>query len=155
MRKCAVQGNKKRGTTWKRSFFVRCYDVLLSCNRKHRKKLQNNISLKINGTSTSSTDELSRPSCCSHLWPTLQSVAGQTVPADTQLQPHAELCDNSCSRVMGSDRRFIPRSCDRNTAHTPLLRDCTVCVWVTYCAYCTIWMWQKWQVYADVIVTCM
>lgn len=60
-----------------------------------------------------------------------QSVVGLAVPADIELHSQAGHCDDSRSAVMGSDRRFIPRSCDRNTLHSPLLRVLTpVCVCV-------------------------
>lgn len=44
---------------------------------------------------------------------------GQAVPADIQLHSQAIHCDDSHSRVMGSDTRFVPGLWDRNTPHSP------------------------------------
>lgn len=54
------------------------------------------------------------------------------MPADIELHSQAGHCDDSRSRVMGSDRRFIPGSCDRNTLNSSLLRVLAASVCMTH-----------------------
>lgn len=50
-----------------------------------------------------------------------QTAARPALPTDSGLRYRAgpAHCDDSCSRVMGSDERALTGSCDRNTQNSP------------------------------------